>query len=66
MRDIPKCPNCGSTAQVRLVDKYELLNSTNTYFFQKEKYKCGCSCVFSLEMSGTVKVEVNDDKMLLL
>lgn len=58
MRDIPKCPNCGSTAQVRLVDKYELLNSTNTYFFQREEYKCGCGCVFSLIMSGNVKMEV--------
>lgn len=25
MTDIPKCPNCGSTAQVRLVDVLDLI-----------------------------------------
>lgn len=62
MRDIPKCPSCGSTAQVRLVDVMEFFTNTNGYFYQRELYKCGCGCTFQLIMSGPVKVEVlNDD-----
>lgn len=55
---IPKCPNCGSTAQVRLVDVRKLISNTNGHFFQREVYECGCSCAFQLKMSGEVKVEV--------
>lgn len=37
-----KCPNCGSTAQLKCVwvdeDKY-----TNTHY---KEYKCGCGCHF--------------------
>ena len=58
MRDIPKCPNCGSTAQVRLVNVMKLFTNTNGHFFQQEVYECGCGCAFRLEMSGGVKVEV--------
>lgn len=58
MRDIPKCPECGSTAQVRLIDKMELITNTNSYFFQQKNYECGCGCAFRLEMAGKVKVEV--------
>lgn len=55
---IPKCPNCGSTAQVRLVDVRKLISNTNGHFFQREVYECGCGCAFQLKMSGEVKVEV--------
>ena len=40
-----KCPNCGSTAQVK----------ENTPFVSKDgeyinaKYKCGCGCYFDIE-----------------
>ena len=58
MRDIPKCPECGSTAQVRLTGEMELITNNNSYFFQQEIYECGCGCAFRLEMAGKVKVEV--------
>lgn len=60
--NIPKCPNCGSTAQVRVVDVHHFITNTNGHFYQRELYKCGCGCTFQLIMSGPVKVEVlNDD-----
>ena len=49
-----KCPNCGSTAQVR-IDDYE------TYVWRDVvsvylNYKCGCGCLF------TSRLEVNRDE----
>ena len=36
-----KCPNCGSTAQFKLIDKY----FTKSDYEWHEKYKCGCGCL---------------------
>lgn len=60
--NIPKCPNCGSTAQVLLVDVYKKFTNTDGHFYQKELYRCGCGCAFQLTMSGPVKVEVITDE----
>jgi hypothetical protein len=40
-----KCPNCGSTAQVRLIKEYwsKMSQSSNKH------YNCGCGCVFYIE-----------------
>lgn len=38
---VPKCPNCGSTAQVKQ-DGY----FTTQYGSQYKQYICGCSCKF--------------------
>lgn len=66
MTDIPKCPNCGSTAQVRLVDVHEYINNTKDHFFQREVYECGCGCAFQLKISGSIKVEIFDIKTEVL
>ena len=40
-----RCPNCGSTAQVKVTKKYwsQISNSEYTH------YHCGCGCVFNIE-----------------
>lgn len=60
MKVVPKCPNCGSTAQVYPVSVYEFITNTNSHSFLQEayKYRCGCSCTFRLGMSGKIIVEV--------
>lgn len=40
-----KCPNCGSTAQVRVTKKYWSQISDSEYIH----YQCGCGCVFHIE-----------------
>ena len=42
-----KCPNCGSTAQVRLTTP--LRPSLSTPGFMVEGGECGCGCHFSTE-----------------
>lgn len=40
-----KCPNCGSTAQVKPIDK----NVNKSYSIQiVNKYACGCGCEFKV------------------
>lgn len=41
-----KCPNCGSTAQVRLACPPFISNNTQ---FLTEGFTCGCGCHFSQE-----------------
>ena len=43
-----RCPNCGSTAQVREIPKADV--NTNTV-----SYKCGCGCHFEVETIVRVK-----------
>lgn len=43
---MPKCPNCGSTAQVREWDtQYHEAGSTKEIVVVR-RYKCGCGCCF--------------------
>lgn len=44
-----KCPNCGSTAQVRLV-AYDDLSNKDTADFNwiYQHYICGCGCKFTM------------------
>ena len=50
-----RCPNCGSTAQVKVVD--------NTTFVWKDivsvylEYKCGCGCNFYTRIEADRKDE---------
>lgn len=50
-----RCPDCGSTAQVRLTNK-RYVESNDKYFI--EYYKCGCGCNFQVNCSidGVFKV----------
>ena len=44
--NIPKCPNCGSTAQPDLIEiKLHYSDYQQKEYFT-EKYECGCGCVF--------------------
>ena len=40
-----KCPNCGSTAQVKIIKKYwsTIAQSENIHC------ECGCGCIFHIE-----------------
>ena len=40
-----KCPNCGSTAQVKIVKQYSSQISNSKY----THCHCGCGCVFYVE-----------------
>lgn len=40
-----KCPNCGSTAQVRMINHQSFVYSTTISLYLG--YKCGCGCHFS-------------------
>ena len=40
--NIPKCPNCGSTAQV----KKNIPHTTTTGEYINMQYVCGCGCYF--------------------
>ncbi len=40
-----RCPNCGSTAQIRIVKQYWSTISNSQY----THYNCGCGCVFTIE-----------------
>lgn len=40
-----KCPNCGSTAQVKIEKQYYSKMSNSQY----THYLCGCGCVFTIE-----------------
>jgi hypothetical protein len=40
-----KCPNCGSTAQVKVTKEYWSKISNSQYVH----YQCGCGCVFCIE-----------------
>ena len=51
-----KCPNCGSTAQVRLVWEDESKTTQRCY----KEYKCGCGCHFRATY-GLVKVKILED-----
>lgn len=43
---MPKCPHCGSTAQVREWDtQYHEAGSTKEIVVVR-RYKCGCGCYF--------------------
>ena len=46
----PKCPNCGSTAQVVFIDQ----NRVECNLFV-ETYRCGCGCVFSTNRDARQK-----------
>lgn len=47
-----KCPNCGSTAQVKLLKEYWSKIGQSTC----KHYACGCGCAFQTEkwIDGTV------------
>ena len=45
-----KCPNCGSTAQVR-IDDHETCVWRNTVTIYLN-YKCGCGCRFSSRLEA--------------
>ena len=40
-----KCPNCGSTAQPKLVTPPRLYNDIDAIKLQR---KCGCGCVYNV------------------
>ena len=42
---MPKCPHCGSTAQVRLLDSDFSLESDTELVYIRD-YKCGCGTYF--------------------
>lgn len=52
-----KCPNCGSTAQVKCIyfdeEKY-----TSTHY---REFKCGCGCKFQVEFE-IKKIEIKKKK----
>ena len=53
-----KCPNCGSTAQVR-IDDYETYvwrDAVSVYL----NYKCGCGCLFT----SRLEINRNEEKFL--
>lgn len=56
---IPKCPRCGSTSQVRIIDVHEW-SIDGIHFSRKEVYECGCGCSFQLKATGFIEVEVLD------
>ena len=51
-----KCPNCGSTAQVRLVWEDESKSTQRRY----KEYKCGCGCRFKATY-GLVNIKILKD-----
>ena len=51
-----KCPNCGSTAQVRLVWQDESKLTRHRF----EEYKCGCGCHFMITYE-LVNVRIMED-----
>ena len=56
-----KCPNCGSSAQVRLVWHDEAL-LTHYLHNEYKEYKCGCGCRFMVTYELVdVKVLKNDE-----
>ena len=53
-----KCPNCGSTAQLKLTWQDD---EAPTSYHYKE-YKCGCGCRFRIEYAvNAVKVIENEN-----
>ena len=51
-----KCPNCGSSAQVRLVWEDEDLPTHYRY----KAYQCGCGCRFKVTY-GLVNIKILKD-----
>lgn len=40
-----KCPNCGSSAQLKLINHQTFIYSVKVSLYLD--YKCGCGCLFS-------------------
>lgn len=53
-----KCPNCGSTAQVR-IDDYETYVGRDVVSVYLN-YKCGCGCLFT----SRLEINRNEEKFL--
>lgn len=47
-----KCPNCGSTAQVKLIKK----EPRHDDWEWGEKYKCGCGCTIETRVQIKEKI----------
>ena len=55
-----KCPNCGSSAQVRLVWENENMLTRHHY----KEFKCGCGCQFTIMITYElvdIKIMENDE-----
>lgn len=58
-----KCPNCGSTAQVKQISiKFELDQDDNNMLDVSRKYQCGCGKIFTTtQIYYTEREEERDD-----
>lgn len=53
-----KCPNCGSTAQVKLIDYESQFFEVNNKFYVYATYRCGCGRGFVTEIPSDMNNEV--------
>lgn len=59
-----KCPNCGSTAQVKIDKQYWSTFSNSEWIYAY----CGCGCSFHIEktpcgiINGSFQVRANNEK----
>lgn len=58
----PKCPNCGSTAQVR----ENIPHTTSTGKYISQKYVCGCGCYFDDPALETLCQLMEENKDVLI
>lgn len=61
---MPKCPRCGSTAQVRELDTEYFENGANEILVIRH-YRCGCGCEFTIPLNGIVMLSVKQIASLL-
>lgn len=56
-----KCPNCGSTAQVKHIG-FDVLETEKVGVWESvDEYKCGCGCEFKrIVRKGTIKIIVEN------
>ena len=54
---MPKCPRCGSTAQVRELDTEYFEDSPNEILAARS-YRCGCGCYFT----GTTAYRIDGEE----
>lgn len=56
-----RCPNCGSTAQVRHIGFDALETDENGVWESINEYACGCGCEFkTIKHKGTIKIIVEN------
>lgn len=53
-----KCPNCGSTAQITLIDKYHYGKGKIA-----EEYECGCGAIVVQHYALVTSVVYTEDKV---